>query len=466
MGLAKYLPALLVASLCFADDPLPETMALDRQLEALDKSPPALEMAKYDRELNAISARAADERRPAVKAAEKLQETDAWKEYLAKRQELQAKRGNAWDKERAETAQAARALYSARHEELRKLSLGDTPAARSLGFDVLNCPRVDGSTSTQPLSIIIASRVLNVPYAWLYPEPTGYRPRPAPLPAELSLPFDRSMTPGERDMDALLELQFAASRVIAKPSHSDARQDRVAMMINSLLTPSSGTHGSYETLIRGTSDLVLTARLPSTDELKFATEQGVKLQTTPIARDALVFIVRKDSPIQSMTLAEIRKLYTDVFSRTEPQLEGTRPLMRNRNSGSRELFDDLVMKDAPLPEPKRRWQHEYYSADMGGPFARVTRDANALGYSVYYYERYMAMSPFTRVIAIEGVEPSAETIANGKYPLASPVYAVCRESEPADSPARKLLAWLLSDEGQAVIRESGYLPLKPAGATP
>ena len=70
----------------------------------------------------------------------------------------------------------------------------------------------------------------------------------------------------------------------------------------------------------------------------------------------------------------------------------------------------------------------------------------------------MAQSPYTRNLAIDGVEPTAESIASGKYPLIAPVYAAYRETDPPDSPVMKLLNWLLSPEGQAVIRESGYVP--------
>jgi phosphate transport system substrate-binding protein len=133
--------------------------------------------------------------------------------------------------------------------------------------------------------------------------------------------------------------------------------------------------------------------------------------------------------------------------------------MREPNSGSRELFDQFILRDEKLPEPKRPWQFELYSNSMAGPYNRVTSNERGLGYSVYYYERFMALSPLTRTIAIDGVEPTAETIASGKYPMATPVYAAIRADEAADAPAAKLLNWLLSDEGQAVVRESGYVPV-------
>jgi phosphate transport system substrate-binding protein len=61
------------------------------------------------------------------------------------------------------------------------------------------------------------------------------------------------------------------------------------------------------------------------------------------------------------------------------------------------------------------------------------------------------------------VEPTFESIASDAYALVAPVYAVYREGQPADSPARMLLQWLLSLEGQAVVRESGYVPIRQGG---
>jgi phosphate transport system substrate-binding protein len=71
----------------------------------------------------------------------------------------------------------------------------------------------------------------------------------------------------------------------------------------------------------------------------------------------------------------------------------------------------------------------------------------------------MALSPYTRTVAIDGVEPTADTIASGKYPYACDVLAAYREDQALESPAMKLLHWLLSPEGQAVVRESGYVPI-------
>jgi phosphate transport system substrate-binding protein len=231
-------------------------------------------------------------------------------------------------------------------------------------------------------------------------------------------------------------------------------------MINSLLAISTSTHDAYTNLVEGKCDLNLTARAPSADELAIARKKGVTIELRPIAKDALVFIVNQKNLIKSIGRQEVMQIYQGHIN-SWAQFGGVArsivPLWRERNSGSRELFDALVSKGQHLPEPT---SNNLFSNSMAGPYNQVTQDVNSLGYSVFYYEHFMALSPYTRVVAIDGIEPNAESIASGKYPLTADVYAAYRAGDPADSPAMKLLAWLLSPEGQAVVRESGYVPAK------
>jgi phosphate transport system substrate-binding protein len=60
------------------------------------------------------------------------------------------------------------------------------------------------------------------------------------------------------------------------------------------------------------------------------------------------------------------------------------------------------------------------------------------------------------MLALNGVYPSAENIQNGTYPVVAPVYAVTWAGN--DNPnVQKLLDWILSEEGQYIIEESGYV---------
>ena len=67
--------------------------------------------------------------------------------------------------------------------------------------------------------------------------------------------------------------------------------------------------------------------------------------------------------------------------------------------------------------------------------------------------------PSLKICAVNGVMPSAETIRNRTYPFVTPVYAVIRKGTPKTSSAVRLRDWLLTEEGQAVVKESGYVPM-------
>ena len=53
-----------------------------------------------------------------------------------------------------------------------------------------------------------------------------------------------------------------------------------------------------------------------------------------------------------------------------------------------------------------------------------------------------------KMLGVSGVKPSSETIADGSYPYTNDFYAVVRADEPAGSPARRVLEWLLTADGQ------------------
>ncbi len=451
----------MTASICQAQDPLEKTKSIDEQIKLLDESAVAKEMRTFSERMNAVRELQEAELYKVIKESEKLQETDEWKTYRQKRNELEKRREVPRDAELKAMAKAAKDLYAARHAELRSKAAGDLPGLKALALDVLTYPCVDGSTSTQPLAVILASRALGVPYEWVYAEPRGYHIVREPRVDELEI-TDGSIAGGYGYTEESHELSLVAARVYAKPPADRPEQMRLARMINSLLASNHGTHESYVNLIQGQTDIALVARAPSADEVQAAKEKGIVIETKPIALDALVFIVNHKNPLDNMTLDEIRTLYREALADKPRRFDESKklfPLMRERNSGSRELFDALVMKGEVAPDPKSARMREMYTGSMSGPYNRVTTDSNALGYSVYYYERFMAMSAYTRTISIDGVPATPETIASGKYSLTSPVYAAFRANTPPDAPAMKLFNWLISPEGQTVIRESGYVPV-------
>jgi phosphate transport system substrate-binding protein len=183
------------------------------------------------------------------------------------------------------------------------------------------------------------------------------------------------------------------------------------------------------------------------------------LEKKAIGRDALVFIVNDANPIQSLTKDQLRAIYAgEVTNWSELGGEDAAivAFQREEDSGSQTLFKKLLIGDGTLmPAPT-----ELAPADMGGlidSVAEYNGSANAIGFSVYYYVSEMYTKPGLRLLAVDDVLPSNETIGDGSYPLCNEFYAVIRADAAADSPERQLYDWLDTAAGQACIAQAGYV---------
>jgi len=282
---------------------------------------------------------------------------------------------------------------------------------------VENYPVVDGSTSTIPLDTRIACHLLELKCAWM----------------EM---FDgtKLYMPDVTDLD---ETSFGS--IFPPINHS-------------------GTHGSYVNLINGDSDLIFVARPPSQDELDLADSLGVDLVSHPIALDAFVFIVNKENPVDSLTLRQIQGIYTSAIT-TWDEVGGEEapitPYQRNDNSGSQELMKSLVMKGLTMISAP-----DMMLPTMMAPINAISDDVLGIGYSVYFYEQFMAPNQKLKLLGVEGIVPNYKTIQSREYPLTTEVYAVVRTDLPEDSLAMRLRDWVLTEEGQAEVTESGYVALR------
>jgi ABC-type phosphate transport system substrate-binding protein len=309
---------------------------------------------------------------------------------------------------------------------------------------VLSYPRVDGSTSAHPLGMLVACRLLGAEYEWTnkYKRPHSYYG---------GYPEWR----GFESQDYLV--QYRALAKVLPPEKT-----RLGAIINQQVVVHTGTHGSYVTLMDKKSDLILAAREPLAAEIEAAKQKGVAFDVRPVALDAFVFIVNRANPVRGLTTKQLKAIYTRKVKKWN-EVGGPdatiSAFQRNATSGSQGLMLSVFMKGDKITTGDKGWTRRMISSGMGGPFHKLTRDHLGIGYSVYFYEHFMSASPYTRTLAVDGVIPGYGTIRSGKYPYVTKVYVAVRKDQPATSSACKLRDWLLTDEGQAVVQESGYVPL-------
>ena len=219
------------------------------------------------------------------------------------------------------------------------------------------------------------------------------------------------------------------------------------------------TTQSYRNLMSGEADLVLAAE-PAPEVLAQLEEEG-KWLLTPFATDALVFVVNQDNPVDSLTADQVRKIYTGEITNWS-QVGGSDteivPFQRNQGAGSQTLMEKLVMEGQEMMEAPQALVPDSMSGLMDA-VREYDNSPAAIGYTVYYYANDMEMARGLKVLAIDGVAPSADTIRSGEYPFLNPYFVAIAQDEPADSPTRILYDWVLGPEGQRLVELEGYVPV-------
>ena len=230
------------------------------------------------------------------------------------------------------------------------------------------------------------------------------------------------------------------------------------------LTNFSRTTQSYRELMNGQADLLISGAPPESiyeekDEL------GFEWEISTFAVDGLVFIVNEGNPVDCLNTEQIQKIYTGEITNWK-EVGGNDveiiPFQRNEEAGSQTAMKKLVMGDIPLMEAPA----EYVSGAMGDlveVVASYNDSAAAIGYTVYYYAHDMKMADGLKIIAVDGVQPNADTIRSREYPFINDSYVVIAAGLGDDAPAKILYNWIMSEEGQKLVAHEGYVSVLDVG---
>jgi ABC-type phosphate transport system substrate-binding protein len=347
-----------------------------------------------------------------------------------------------------------RRIAKERHGELQDRQGPEVPRLLAQSWSPVDFPRIGGSTSTQPLAMFLTCRAFRLSVEW---------------GEHISRMAARSMYGIGREKQDLVrysqilldndgDLRLAEFSLKAvSPNKLDTR---MADFVNEGLVKNESTHLAYRNIVDGKSDLAIIARPPLQKELDYATQKGVGLEIVPCAKDALVFLVNKDNRVETVTEDQIRQIYSGKLQNWKEMsgIEGKIwPYRRPEESGSEPWMKSLVMRGETMSADV---SPDLIGSFMSSVFLKVSENKKGIAYSLWYYERYMSGTSKTRNLRINGVEPTYETIRDGSYPFCGDVVVVMRTNAAADSATRRLRDWLLTTEGQRVVQQSGYVPVK------
>ncbi len=258
---------------------------------------------------------------------------------------------------------------------------------------------------------------------------------------------------------AFLEKQGATEVIVNDESRAKERvwvQARIANVDTSIEIFAPGTRVGFESLGQGGCDLVLASRPITTAEatkLESVGDLTSPAAETVVAMDGIAVIVHPANPVLKLTVKQLEQVFSGKITNWT-QLAGKpgpiHVLARDEKSGTHDGFVTLVMQGK---QPKAEKNFE----DSEALVAAVAKDEGAIGFVGLPYVKN------TKPLAIQDgdtrpVLPTPFAIATEDYPLARRLFFYTPPN--AKTPLTKeLVDFALSDEGQAIVSESGFVPL-------
>ena len=166
--------------------------------------------------------------------------------------------------------------------------------------------------------------------------------------------------------------------------------------------------------------------------------------------DAIAIVVHPSNKISELTLEQVKEIFAGKITNWKEVGGEDKPIVvviREEGSGTRETFEKKVMKGEECTE------HAIQKPSNGAVKATVATNENAIGYIGLGY-----VDASVKALRINGVAPTKDTAGGGEYPISRKLYMITK-GEPKGA-VKEFLEFMLSAEGQKIVEEQGFVPLK------
>jgi phosphate transport system substrate-binding protein len=213
----------------------------------------------------------------------------------------------------------------------------------------------------------------------------------------------------------------------------------------------SGSGNGAKSLINGTCDIATMSRFMKDEEFKAAVEKGVFPVATVVSVDGIAVIVHPSNPIQGLSVDQIRDIYTGKITNWK-QLGGPNVaivlISRDTNSGTYESFETLVLNKQKISDKAE------YVGSNGAIRERVQSTPAAVGYVGLGF-----VDKSVKALKVNEIFPDNATVTSGTYPIARPLFMFTNGYPKMGSELYNFLNLFLTQKGQQIIQEIGFVPV-------
>jgi phosphate transport system substrate-binding protein len=230
-----------------------------------------------------------------------------------------------------------------------------------------------------------------------------------------------------------------------------------------LISVTGGGSGTgINSLLNGTTDIANASRVMKDEEKATAKKNGFTPKEFVIAKDAIAVIVNPENPVKELTLEQVSKIYKCEINNWSELGGEDRPIVRlsrESNSGTHVYFLENVIRLGSKTDKSIFCPKTLLLPSSEGIIAEVRDNPNAIGYDgLGYVTDEVKLIALAKDASTPYVLASEATANDGTYPISRNLYMYTR-GEPTGEIA-KYIQWILSPEGQKIVANLGFVPIK------
>src|ERR1700730_5239984 len=212
-----------------------------------------------------------------------------------------------------------------------------------------------------------------------------------------------------------------------------------------------GSTTGIAAIIDGTAEIGMASRRAKSSEVGAATAKGRNMKPTIVAYDGIAVIVNSANPVKTLSRKQVEQVFTgDVTDWSAVGGSGGKISIytRNTSSGTYSEFKELAMKKRDYaPSSQKMAGNEQIASEVG-------KNPNGAGYVGLAYTKAGGI----KVMPIDGVSPSTQTVHAKTYPYARPTFYYTN-GEPSGL-AKEFLDFTIGPTGQKIVAQVGFVPIK------
>ena len=228
------------------------------------------------------------------------------------------------------------------------------------------------------------------------------------------------------------------------PVAQAAAEEYMNQHSNADIQVSGGGSGVGATsVIGGTADIGMLSR-----DLKASEKEGNTLKEFVVGKDGIALVGHPSNTVSDLSLEQVKAIYQGTITNWKDVGGADSEIVligRDSSSGTREFFTEFVLD-------KEDAAKEMQELNSNGAVAQaVSITPGAIGYVSLEY-----VDDSLKAFSIAGVAPTVDNVISGIYEINRPLLMVTN-GEP-EGLAADYLAFILSEEGQQILKDSGFIP--------